>query len=183
MGNHTAGLAMGRMAETLITMRTNQTALELLDEICAQWRGCDAQFGAVNPEHPHQIHPQIYNYTDPSGPLGALISEAFGDPARTTPKAGRTRTMRRPRMLGGMVHTEPLRSAMTSIDRRLILRNPLRRRPMRQRRDCGHRITSGGFAPDRGEDTKRNFTHPKRQRLVPDSRHYKLIKVSSTCPV
>ena len=80
MGNHTAGLAMGRMAETLITMRTNQTALELLDEICAQWRGCDAEFEAVNPEHPHQIHPLIRNYTDPNGPLGALISEAFGDP-------------------------------------------------------------------------------------------------------
>jgi len=33
MGNHEVGRAMGRMAEMALRMRTNQTALALLDEI------------------------------------------------------------------------------------------------------------------------------------------------------
>jgi len=77
MGNHEAGKAMGRMAEMALKMRTNQTALELLDEICEPYRGCDAEFESVDPNNPRQTHPEYGDYTDPKGPLGFLIREAF----------------------------------------------------------------------------------------------------------
>lgn len=77
MGNHDAGRAMGRMADLALKMRTNQTALELLDQICEPYRGCDAEFEAVDPNNPHRTHPEYYRYTDPNGPLGRLIQEAF----------------------------------------------------------------------------------------------------------
>ena len=80
MGNHDAGRAMGRMADIALKMRTNQTALELLDQICEPYRGCDAEFEAVDPNNPHRTHPLYCRYTDPNGPLGILIQEAF-DPA------------------------------------------------------------------------------------------------------
>lgn len=77
MGNHEVGRAMGRMAEMALKMRTNQTALELLDEICEPYRGADAEFEAVDPNNPRLTHPEYCLYTDPKGPLGILIGEAF----------------------------------------------------------------------------------------------------------
>lgn len=68
---------MGRMAAMAIKMRTSQTALELLDEICTPWQGCDAEFEAVDPDNPGHTHPVYCRYTDPEGPLGRLIQEAF----------------------------------------------------------------------------------------------------------
>ena len=78
MGNHEVGRAMGRMAEMALKMRTDQTALSLLDEICEPYRGADAEFEAVDPNNPRQTHPKYCRYTDPRGPLGILIGEAFG---------------------------------------------------------------------------------------------------------
>lgn len=80
MGNHTAGLAMGRQTEMALKMRTNQTAIELLDQICEPWRGHDAEFEGEDPNHPGNVHPDYDNYTDPNGPMGRLIAEAFGEP-------------------------------------------------------------------------------------------------------
>ena len=77
MGNHEAGRAMGRMAEMALKMRKNQTALALLDEICEPYRGADAEFEAVDPKKPGHVHPQYSHYTEPNGPLGILIAEAF----------------------------------------------------------------------------------------------------------
>jgi hypothetical protein len=77
VGNHDAGRVMGRMAEMALKMRTNQTALELLDMICEPYRGCDAEFEAVDPNNPGHTHPEYCRYTDPKGPLGILINEAF----------------------------------------------------------------------------------------------------------
>ena len=77
MGNHEVGRAMGRMAEMAIRMRTNQTALALLDEICEPYRGADAEFEAVDPANPSCQHPDYCRYTAPKGPLGILIREAF----------------------------------------------------------------------------------------------------------
>jgi hypothetical protein len=77
MGNHEVGRAMGRMAEMALKMRANQTALELLDEICEPYRGSDAEFESEDPKNPGNIHPEYCRYTDPKGPLGVLIREAF----------------------------------------------------------------------------------------------------------
>lgn len=79
MGNHRAGIAMGKAAEMALKMRTNQTAIELLDMICEPYRGCDAEFEAEHPDLPGRVHPEIVDYTDPNGPLGVLIVEAFGE--------------------------------------------------------------------------------------------------------
>jgi hypothetical protein len=79
IGNHDAGRAMGRMAEMALKMRKNQTALELLDQICGPYRGCDAEFESSDPNNPGHIHPDYIFYTDTNGPLGILIAEAFGD--------------------------------------------------------------------------------------------------------
>lgn len=77
MGNHHVGRAMGRMAEMALKMRTNQPALELLDTICETYRGADAEFEAEAPSNPGRTHPEYFRYTDPKGPLGILIQEAF----------------------------------------------------------------------------------------------------------
>lgn len=77
MGNHEVGKAMGRMAEMALKMRTSQTALELLDEICEPYRSADAEFEAEDPNNPGHTHPEYCRYTDPKGPLGILIQEAF----------------------------------------------------------------------------------------------------------
>lgn len=77
MGNHEVGRAMGRMAEIALKMRTNQNALALLDEICKPYRGADAEFEADDPNNPGNQHPEYCRYTDPKGPLGILIQEAF----------------------------------------------------------------------------------------------------------
>jgi len=68
---------MGRIAEMALKMRTSQTALELLDEICEPYRGADAEFEAEDPKNPGHTHPEYCRYTDPKGPLGVLIREAF----------------------------------------------------------------------------------------------------------
>ena len=68
MGNHYVGRAMGRMAEMALKMRTNQTALELLDEICEPYRGADAEF---------ETDKGNSHYTEPDEALGILIAEAF----------------------------------------------------------------------------------------------------------
>lgn len=80
MGNHTAGKAMGLAAASALKNRSGRTALEILDEICEPWRGCDAEFEMEDPANPGYVHPEIGNYNDPDGPLGILIAEAFGDP-------------------------------------------------------------------------------------------------------
>ncbi len=77
MGNHEVGRSMGLMAKIALKMRTNQTALELLDEICEPYRGADAEFEAEDPANPRHTHPEYCRYTDPKGPLGILIREAF----------------------------------------------------------------------------------------------------------
>ena len=77
MGNHQAGRAMGRMAEMALKMRTTQTALELLDTICEPYRGADAEFEAEDPNNTGHIHPEYTHYTEPDGPIGILMTEAF----------------------------------------------------------------------------------------------------------
>jgi hypothetical protein len=78
MGNHFAGKAMGVAAEVALKMRTNQKAIDILDQICKPWQGCDAEFEAEDPENQGHDHPDYTFYTDPNGPLGILITEAFG---------------------------------------------------------------------------------------------------------
>lgn len=84
MGNHTAGKAMGVAAAAFIAARNgaDRSALEFLDSICMPWKGCDAEFEAEDPKCPGHIHPDYVFYTDPSGPLGRLMAEAFGDESR-----------------------------------------------------------------------------------------------------
>jgi len=77
MGNHEVGRAMGRMADMALKMRTVQTALEILDTICEPYRGADAEFEAEDPNNLRHQHPEYCRYTDPKGPLGILIREAF----------------------------------------------------------------------------------------------------------
>ena len=77
MGNHEVGRAMGRTAMMVLHLRSNQTALELLDMTCEPYRGSDAEFEAVDPNNPGRTHPEYGRYTDPKGPLGILIREAF----------------------------------------------------------------------------------------------------------
>ena len=69
--------AMGLMAGMALKMRTTQTALSLLDEICKPYRGADAEFEAEDPNRPGHTHPEYWRYSDPNGPLGILIREAF----------------------------------------------------------------------------------------------------------
>ena len=71
MGNHDAGVAMGRMAEALVQRRApDESALSLLDTICEPYRNCDAEW-----ETP--THQPSDSYTDPEAPLGRLMVEAF----------------------------------------------------------------------------------------------------------
>jgi hypothetical protein len=77
MGNHEVGRAMGLAAILALKMRTNQTAVALLDEICEPYRGADAEFESEDPNHRGHINPEYASYTDPKGPLGKLIAEAF----------------------------------------------------------------------------------------------------------
>ena len=80
MGNHDAGRSMGRMAESLIKRRLpSDKAIDLLDEICRPYSGCDAEFEAEDPNKPGHIHPDFTFYTDPEpgAALGMLMVEAF----------------------------------------------------------------------------------------------------------
>ena len=82
MGNHTAGMAMGRLATAMLRTRVAQPALSMLDEICERYRGCDAEFEVENSAKPGTVQPEYDSYTNPAGPLGILIAEAFGVPGR-----------------------------------------------------------------------------------------------------
>jgi hypothetical protein len=82
MGNHHAGKAMGIAAEVALKMRTTQKAIDILDQICKPWYGCDADFEAEDPNNLGHDHPDYGSYTDPQGPLGILIAEAFGKPGK-----------------------------------------------------------------------------------------------------
>ena len=73
---------MGKMAEAMLKMRTTQTAIELLDQICEPWRGCDAEFESEDTNAPGRTHPDYTHYSDPTGPIGVLITEAFGEAGR-----------------------------------------------------------------------------------------------------
>lgn len=73
---------MGKAAEMALRTRIHQSALELLDMICEPYRGCDAEFEAEDPHRPGFLHPDYGDYTAPTGPMGVLIAEAFGDPGR-----------------------------------------------------------------------------------------------------
>lgn len=78
MGNHQVGRAMERMAIELTNRRTKgETALGLLDTICSPYRETDAKFESTHPTDPHLVHPDYGFSTDPAGPIGKLIREAF----------------------------------------------------------------------------------------------------------
>lgn len=80
MGNHVAGRAIGLAAEhARLTRKPGDTAIELLDRVCARYRGADAEFEAEDPNHPDQVHPDYDDYTDPhpGAALGMLMVEAF----------------------------------------------------------------------------------------------------------
>lgn len=64
MGNHQAGRAMVLTATALAAQRekTGQTALEILDIACNEYKGCDAEFDDSRYE----------------GPFYDLLVEAFG---------------------------------------------------------------------------------------------------------
>ena len=67
MGNHTVGTAMAKAAEIALKLRTPEhKALDLLDLICEEWRGADAEF-------------DYYTYLDNDEipALALLILEAF----------------------------------------------------------------------------------------------------------
>ena len=73
MGNHDAGRAMVRTAEALAKVRekTGQTAMEILDEACSNYAGCDAEFD---------------DSAVPGEVFGNLITEAFC-PRKMTPES------------------------------------------------------------------------------------------------
>lgn len=80
MGNHTAGKAMGLAAELVAARRLPaDTAIGLLDSICSQYRGCDAEFEAEDPARPGRLHPSCpdYRYPHQDMALGILMLEAF----------------------------------------------------------------------------------------------------------
>lgn len=64
MGNHQAGQAMVQIATALAAQRakTGQSALEILDIACSDYKGCDAEFDDSCYE----------------GPFHDLLVEAFG---------------------------------------------------------------------------------------------------------
>jgi hypothetical protein len=63
--------------EALKIRQSGQSALQLLDMICLPYKGCDAEFEAEDPSKRGHINPAFTFYTDPPGPLGKLIAEAF----------------------------------------------------------------------------------------------------------
>ena len=52
MGNHDAGRAIGRAARAALINRNGRSAIQILDEICEQWRGYDAEFESDDPNNP-----------------------------------------------------------------------------------------------------------------------------------
>ncbi|MDR0274103.1 MAG: hypothetical protein LBI48_01945 [Burkholderiaceae bacterium] len=80
MGTHAIAKSVGLGAEyALKNRKPGQTALEILDMLCAPWRGCDAEWEAEDPQRPGYMHPEFYDYTDPhpKAALGMLMIEAF----------------------------------------------------------------------------------------------------------
>ena len=72
---------MGIAAEAVLALTQppfeSQVALRVLDIICEQWRGCDAEFEAEDPKRPGCDNPEYISYTDFQAPLGKLIAMAF----------------------------------------------------------------------------------------------------------
>ena len=81
MGNNTVGRAMGKTAQSLIELRTTETAIDLLDAICGPYRGYDAEFEAEDPNRPGFRHPDYACYDDPGGPISAQCAFCFGSPS------------------------------------------------------------------------------------------------------
>lgn len=80
MGNHAAGQAIGLAAEHALSQREpGESALSILDRVCAKYRGYDAEFEAEDPSEPGCQHPEYMHYTDPhpNATLGMLLLEAF----------------------------------------------------------------------------------------------------------
>lgn len=80
MGNHTAGLAMGKAAEQAIAnRRPSEAALSILDRICEPYRGCDAEFESEDSGTPGKVHPEFDDFREPhpAAALGMLMLEAF----------------------------------------------------------------------------------------------------------
>jgi hypothetical protein len=80
MGNHDAGQSAVRTAEAILTRRTTETALAILDEACGPLRnhyhtgsGCDAEFDDA-----------VY----PDTAFGALLIEAFAPGETFEPQPG-----------------------------------------------------------------------------------------------
>lgn len=80
MGNHYAGNTIGKQAQAIYANRpAGQTALQILDQICEPFRGCDAEFESEDPNRPGHVHPDFDNWRDPhpGAGLGMLLLEAF----------------------------------------------------------------------------------------------------------
>lgn len=81
MGDHHIGQKMGVAAAAALEKTLSPTpeeATAILDRICTPYRGRDAEFEAVDPANPDRTHPDYFSYTDPNGPMGKLITIAFG---------------------------------------------------------------------------------------------------------
>jgi hypothetical protein len=80
MGNHSAGQSMALgAAHALQTRQPGQTAISLLDKVCARYVDCDAEFESEDPDNPGTVHPEFDDYTapHPNAALGMLMVEAF----------------------------------------------------------------------------------------------------------
>lgn len=80
MGNHAVGLAIGLAAQEAVRCRnSDESALDILDRICSQYAGCDAEFESQNPDKKDEVHPDFFDFRDPhpKAALGMLMLEAF----------------------------------------------------------------------------------------------------------
>ena len=60
MGNHSAGQSMALgAAHALQTRQPGQTAISLLDKVCARYVDCDAEFESEDPDNPGTVHPEF----------------------------------------------------------------------------------------------------------------------------
>lgn len=80
MGNHAIAREVGPAAEAALRNRKpGESALDILDRLCNEWRDCDAEWEAEDPDRPGFVHPDFGSYTDPhpKAALGMLMIEAF----------------------------------------------------------------------------------------------------------
>jgi len=80
MNDRAVGRRMGWMAHELIVLRKpDDTALAILDLICAPYRNTHAQFDAWSSDLPGRMGEAFMRYTDPHPDawLGLLMVEAF----------------------------------------------------------------------------------------------------------